>query len=371
MRAPRWLRQGLGRREIPDAVCQELSARDYFVDLETAERSGDARRIARERERLLEAAELLLAGYARGAAEPRGERTAPPPGPVPLGGEASEGVRSALVAERAAAFSALLAADAAQEPAVRRFREAALGHRLLTPTEAWAFVRSPALAWFSAARLRRRGVPLIGHEVADQQRATETLPDGRRRWHLAVRLADPPTTLEGWAPAPHPVPTLAYPAEDRWVAHTVVAPGSVLDELRRVVEGLVEGYPWPPAAATWYVLTGAAPWVAPIRVERRRRIARRYARSEVALIVESWVPAAEVVAAYRSVQRQLLGGDNRPLGRRALALARFLAGQPPDLRWRELMERWNAAYPAWRFDSYRRFAEAAARAERAIRFARS
>jgi hypothetical protein len=56
-----------------------------------------------------------------------------------------------------------------------------------------------------------------------------------------------------------------------------------------------------------------------------------------------------VAEVYQQHRRRLLSRRPRQLGEKSLALARFVAEADPELKWRDRLNAWNAAYPVWAY----------------------
>lgn len=132
-------------------------------------------------------------------------------------------------------------------------------------------------------------------------------------------------------------------------------------DLDRTARRLSKDYRWRYDAAQWFVLTGNAPYVRPLTVKvdltqattddasfRNREYqlhpAFKSETAEITLVAEPWVDAELVAQAYRSVQRQILGGDNRKKDRRTLDAVLFAARQIRErgsFSWSELVRAWN------------------------------
>jgi hypothetical protein len=148
----------------------------------------------------------------------------------------------------------------------------------------------------------------------------------------------------------------------------VDAPGDTLDELRvlelRKLGSILANdyYGWDEAGAIWYVLTGKAPRLRPVRIRARGKSPVPYhipLQYDVTLFVLPWVPAKEVERAYRSAQKQLLKGTPRETGLRILEVVQFgwelFRTRGPMPSWRAWFELWNQAYPDKKFETWRNF----------------
>jgi hypothetical protein len=146
------------------------------------------------------------------------------------------------------------------------------------------------------------------------------------------------------------------------------APSDTLDEpraleLRKLGSILANDYyGWDDEGAIWYVLTGKAPRLRPIRMRARgKHPVESYVplQYDVSFSVLPWVPAKEVERAYRSAQKQLLKGMPRETGVRILEVVQFWWEQyrtrGPMPSWRAWFELWNQTHPSKKFATWRNF----------------
>jgi hypothetical protein len=355
-----WVAKGLKLPAVPDAIWEFLEEGGYIADAYDAEGRACLLREARRGFRLW---------------RERDNRAAPP-GRV-RGRDVSVEL-SPYEGERAVTFSEYLAILAAREPAVRRFREEVHGTRLLTPDEAFRLLSSPAAGRLSPAQFAEWGIPIVGHtsRLIKQQQERE----GDAVMVRVMVQIEPPGaafevqrvySVEGEDDAAHPDGhLLAHRGEDGWVWRERVWPRSVLGELRELSRRLTEHYQWAEECVPSFVLTSSIPIVSPLKVSAQFADRMYFSRSTITLTIEPWVSANTVLRAYRDVQRQVLGRDNRPLSRRNLAVFRFVndrldeRGNTPPLRL--LLDEWNRNHPEWRYADVRNFGRDLGRAERGL-----
>ena len=159
----------------------------------------------------------------------------------------------------------------------------------------------------------------------------------------------------------------------------VEAPSDTLDELhalelRKLGSILANDYyGWDEEGAIWYVLTGKAPWLRPVRIRARGKLPVPYQiplQYDVTFSVLPWVPAKEIERAYRSVQQQLLEETtSRETGVRILEVVQFWWEQfrtrGPMPSWPAWFELWNQAHPDKKFEKWRNFRQYFVRGTRA------
>lgn len=155
--------------------------------------------------------------------------------------------------------------------------------------------------------------------------------------------------------------------------------------------------PWTEEQAEWFLLTGEVPRIAPLIGRVSKRWGRTHNHGVITLEVEPWVSPEAVKDAYSSLQKRAIGGRNRRMKPKTLALFRFVMEQiesvhPLNLRerkeraeragrrpqtattlsgpsWREMMKRWNEKFsedPDLHYRDEQNFARDFRNAERQI-----
>ncbi len=215
---------------------------------------------------------------------------------------------------RGEAFSEVVAALADRHPGVRRFRETFLEDRFLSEAEADLFVRTQKRALF----------------FGSQQDAL------RLQDHGAATLRIHGQTLDRT--------TQAHAVEDLW----------------KLAQMLAKTYYWEELDALWFILTGQAPHLSPLRVTATQSgWKERYLPMTARITVEAdvWVEAKSVRRAFQDAQRHVLGGDTRPLSDRTVEVVKFVARRMRrygEESWSERLRVWNSTCPeGWRYESYR------------------
>lgn len=354
-----WLAQRLRVPEVPRPLWDELVAEEYVREARELPDRGLAQleRVAKQR--------LELARTLAGRRSPPGRAMAAKVSPV----------LSAYEVARPAAVGALVAAQAAATPRVRDFRAEVLGGCTLSPEQARRLVASPAAQALPPGAFVRLGIPLVGHEAQIVGTRYSDLSADPWFREVTVRVESPGGAHEEtrrWSGSgPRPDLNLAS-FDGRWrEQHVPVYRGSLLDEVRELAGWLAREYDWLEPQATWFVLTGSVVPRLPLRVAVDGKLGYGHTSCRVTLDVEPWISAETVLRAYRDVQRRVLPGDNRPVGERSLALARFVAEQERDgerRTWRELRTRWNDAHPDLLYDDDRRFRRDVVRAHQILLF---
>lgn len=295
--------------------------------------------------------------------------------------------RAADVRRRAEVYSFALGRLADQEEDVVAFRGECLPEGHLSEEEARRFVTSPALARFSSGELWLNRVPLRGH-TAELGRSTVEREKGRLRERAAVTITPPGSTLEAarWRteseiPGRPPPPLVRYPGKIGAHARPVWS-GSVLDGLREVAVQLARRFPWEEADATWFVMTGKAPSIPPVRATFRFRAHEQFSHEEIGMWALPWVPVDYVQQSYHQLRQESLKGRERVrergLTERALEVFRFVleqlsaaewaqgATKPAWGGWTRLFHAWNTAHPEWQYSQIGGFWNAYQRAHKAI-----
>jgi len=75
--------------------------------------------------------------------------------------------------------------------------------------------------------------------------------------------------------------------------------------------------------------------------------------AEIVITAEPWVDAGVVSQAFREVQKQVRGGDNRKITAKVLDVVRFVVSWlgTGKFSWPELRAEWNQAHPEMRYNS--------------------
>jgi len=208
------------------------------------------------------------------------------------------------------ARSLLLAADADDDAQVQSFRTVALDGRLLP----WDGVEQ----WLTGQ--------------AEQDRRNHPADVNRQRGDVlacALENSDRPHMLR-------------------------VAPGGVLDSLRRLGLQLGKRYGWQPLQGTTFVLTGITPVVSMLRATKTISVP---GRPRITLDVDPDVPTELVAAAYKRARAELLGSRARaPLGRGTELVIH--AAERPGVEVRGLWRQWNDTHPEQRYDTLPGFRQA-------------
>jgi hypothetical protein len=290
--------------------------------------------------------------------------------PTNLGGEApSVAHLSDAVMERSKVFSECLAREAISVGAIRRtaeglkrvysdvkgFRVRYLNDQLLSPQQARELLTSPVAAYWHLEQFRRYGAPIVGHvyevkedhsgdrgpyplvevpvDGSDSKSFHDRRPVATGPWEIPDKPED--ARSNGGLKRELRAPTgswkvLAFPGEDGYTHRVLVLPRSVLGDLHAEVSRLIQRYPWEEADVAWFVLTGEAPWVAPLTWQFRG-IGKQHSEASfsygfITLKIEPWVPVDEVQQVYGVLQRQLRGNHRaRHLETKSLDLLRFVS----------------------------------------------
>lgn len=287
---------------------------------------------------------------------------------------------SAYEKDRSEVFSGYLAAVAASSSTARRFSSRVLDGGLLSPEQARSLLWSPFAALYPSEWFRAKRVSITEHSHRVAERGedgkgsfsqVETLSSQKRVLTLKDRrpLDTGPWVIPGRAHRAREIdnlkrelnhPTrdykiLPFPGEDGDVHRALIAPSSVLGSLYKSAHTLLRHYPWPEEDATWFLLTGETPYVAPATyrgkfIELNPDYPDGHGYGFITLTVEPWISAATVEQLYRDIQRQWLKGDNRPVGKKSRRLVSFVTrkvGSVPSTRaekrkvGRALVDEWN------------------------------
>lgn len=368
-----WLAARMKVPEIPSVVWAYLKEGGYVGDaLDDGYSSGrdDLLRHARKVHSL---------SKVWGGEKPRTTRVVQPDVPVPVLGDYER--------ERSSAYWEYLALHASRTPRVRRFRTRFLDGRPLSADQAFRLLTSPAAALLTIEAFEKREIPIVDHRSVVVERDEQQSPDGSLTTAITLRFNWKEGTHEetyrwrrGSVRRP-PREVLTFLDNQRRRHETPIRTHSVLDKLRELSGWLARHYGWEQDAAVWFVLTDEAMPRLPLRTGIDAHLRMSHTDCEVTLSVEPWVPADSVMRAYRDLQRQLLGRENRPLSQRNLALFRFMIEQERErerrphgkrerLTWARLLDRWNQAHPESAYGEERLFVRDISRAQRGVLFPR-
>ena len=274
--------------------------------------------------------------------------------------------------ERSRIFSEYVSRVANMDDNVRRFRSKYLDGGTITPDCARTLLTSPAAAIWPSLEFHVSGFPLLGHthrnvgerhddrgrymvaEVYDApsgvgRTVTDRRPLEAGAWSVTEQArgslsnSEDAREIKGWD-------LLAFSDEEHGINRVCVQPGSVLGELRSRVHKLILRYPWQEWEATWFVLTGKTPRIAPVTLQARGvGTGDVFQRQFVTMKVEPWISEETVRRTYREAQVRMLRGDNRPAKSKQLDLFRFVSGRtdPSTLYGRERAKAAKTLVPEW------------------------
>ncbi len=307
------------------------------------------------------------------------------------------------------AMSALFALIGDQVPEVKEFRKKVLPGRFLAAGEAHSLIASPAARIFDLRLFEKWNIPFIGHEAALVEhdtgsgrggiygRATVQVdPPGITK---TVRYVDVYNSLEEEDVADTRALTQSgaiiplidgLPVEGHgdYVYPSWLWPGSVVDNLYELSVKLAGHLDWPLASignltetrprsesAAWFILTGEAPPVRPIKAiwEGKSGIDNLNPQWRIQLTIPPWLPEEEVLQAFRALRRQRPVGRQMPKTAKPLDVARFvwerekLDGYREPAPWTEWVERWNEEHPGHRFKTASNFRTYFLRGDRTVK----
>lgn len=255
-------------------------------------------------------------------------------GIVPPGREKGEGARAApyeIAVEpsdearrRAEAFAEVAVNMAHAHPDVRKFRQLYLGGQLLSEEEARGWLDKqggPRLRDVLGQRAGPRKKKLL--KLASKLSNTYRWREGDAAWFILTGHAPPPSG---------PIEAKAHisSASKRDGTPPTLVPGS---SPPRYIDGVPRPRDYHPNTAL------------------------------ITVSADVWVGAVEVAQAFRDAQRQVLGGDPKPLtgGDRTLEVVKFVARRMreyPGEPWKESLHAWNQTYPKWQYNDFRTLRQA-------------
>ena len=252
---------------------------------------------------------------------------------------------------RTTVLAEITQAHATQNPEVVHFREAVLGGTLLK----WHEIQP----WIAKEQEKERALPSIFLNAV-------SLPVGYD-WRVGTHggiIPDPPLVVGEEHPAGGTrVELLAYATpESRWERVVPVGHGGVLARLHHLSTTLAQQYPWQPAQATVFVLTGRIPNLPAIGVAWASSFFQTpagsvTALSRIVLTIDPTLSPKEVHNCFQSIRQRFLGAKWRDLNESQLKLAQFAWHCGDEEAWPQRMDSWNrkATIPEERYDNLSHF----------------
>ena len=277
--------------------------------------------------------------------------------------------------ERAQTISRYLAKVAGERDDVRRFRADVLGECTLTGDQTVDFLNSPAIRFIQYDAVPSLGIPLAEHRASfvmrkKQGRSKSTWPRDLQlliQWRKLRKIIPFGELLPADWPRGTPPVSWRLPRDQ----NRIYFYGSILDQLLRLGSDLAQQYGWNSAKAMFFVVSGRAPVVLVEDHVDHRRL-QDHAHCYIRLSIPPWVSAKTVAEIYRFHQRGALGGDNRPISPRNVAIFSFvterMGSKGAVQSWRSLMKDWNRRNQEAQYAEVRLFHRDYSRAERMLVF---
>jgi hypothetical protein len=272
--------------------------------------------------------------------------------------------------ERQEALARYVARAASEDEKIISFRKDILSDHVLSEEEAFTFLASPLAAdTNSHTRLKTLRINPRDRILDSNYRIEE----GQDDWGLYRKLVwghrrsstvRPLGVVAGKLVFPGDIVTsddlrtlrvqggraFVFPRPREANRFVVAKPGSVIEDVGRLAEDRLRGYPISLEMGVWFILTGDFIPEDPVRI-RYMTIQKPelMSRTTITLEVESWLPPEEVLQQYRHAQHETLGRTPRSLKRDTLTVFEFV-NQRKGRSWRELFEVWNEEHaPHQRF----------------------
>jgi len=262
--------------------------------------------------------------------------------------------------EHAEALSLHLAKQALLWPEVRRFRERVLGGSPLPadePEPVRAFLQSEIDSEYDLPRIDPVYHP---GQLTDVQNLRDLVAgdvDPDESVVYPYRLPDYPLPGGDAVDLLRAAANYRYPYEAGAMEFIRDHEGGSLGDLGR---RLATTYPWDPGDAAWFVLTGEAPKVEPVRLFHDE------ARGTFTLTFMPWVSKMIMLQVRRVAQQR---SDSGELKEKALEVFRFVtehANAQGSKAWDKLRAEWNKRHPDQRFANRSSIASAYQRAEKKL-----
>jgi hypothetical protein len=269
-------------------------------------------------------------------------------------GPDSSSLLSAPEQMRAKVTALALAEVASEIPRVHRFRRDVLNGSLLDEKSAIAFLRSPALAFFSSKEMKEAGAPIVGHNAVVIE-GTERSRVRHDATIFSIQIDPPGVVLSKAADVSGEPVTFRIPVEGTQIERRFIYRGSVLYGLRGLTDFLAPWYWWSWDEAIQWVLMGRVPATPAIRSQFLINPAENAERAIITLAIDPWVSPESVERVYRAMRKKYVSGGFRDWNRgRPLAVFLFVAEERlrsgTTLSWRDLLDRWESANPDRSYD---------------------
>ncbi len=230
---------------------------------------------------------------------------------------------------------------------VKRFRKNMLGGQILTPEDAQNLFDSPILRFLSVAQLRSRNIPLSHHSSKLlRSNIEEENEEFEHQVSLSYAVDDTESLIDLASRDFVTVPVLTPPQPNQPYRKQSCWHGSFRYELNRLIQELVQTFPWDYYAAAMFVCTGKPQ---PLRTIEGRVEAKFsndvFIYSQIRLEIEPWVSSTVVKNMYLELQKKVLGKHPRRPALRNLAVFSFVneqflnSGKLP--LWSRLHQLWN------------------------------
>ncbi len=221
----------------------------------------------------------------------------------------------------------LLADNARRDPAVVRVRGEWLRGQLVPFDKAEEWI---------AAEAFRAGKPVARRVEASVPPATviHNEPDGSVRFEPPVEVCEVEDASQlRWD-------SIAFFSEGR-EQHRPVAPGTRVDELRRLSERLAQEYGWLPSQATMFVLTGSTPSLVDVKADYEIP-QKGESNARIVLKIDPSLPPDVIAAEYKRARAELMGKRRvRRLSIKHLQLLEFCVRYDGEMTWPACMAAWN------------------------------
>lgn len=248
---------------------------------------------------------------------------------------------------KALALQSYFARIASRDWSIRRFRKNVLAGQLLTPEDACRLFDSPILRFLSVAQLRDYGIPLLYHSSKLLSSSiSEECEKFEHRVSLSYTISNSEHLIDLSSNDFATIPVLIPHQPNQSSQKQSCWPGSFRYELNRLVQKLVQVFPWDCCAAAMFVCTGEPQ---PLNIMKGYIVNKfnndGFAYCRIRLEIEPWVSSTLVKDTYLKLQREVLGKHPRKPALRNLAVFSFVneqvlkLGNPPS--WPQLCQLWN------------------------------
>ena len=247
---------------------------------------------------------------------------------------------------------------------VGAFRIDCFGGKTLSARQFLSFAESEALAYLDFDTFRQRGIPFVGHTSEVRPVRQPVARDSSEpcdaltfqfEWQIAWQAGSGRMGVEH-VPYLQDKEMRVLQLNQEGLGRRVY-PKSVLDEVRKLVEALVDHFLWNRVEALRFVACGDIPSTPSVTAWIEGESREGYVHLHIE--AQQWTRAKVINAVFRHLQKTVRGKANRSLTEATLSMLDFVAERRHrGMSWRSILKQWNEQAPRsqrYRPDDVRNF----------------